>query len=190
MPENLHKADRVRGDPAVVSPLGEADAKGAVTVDMPQGPAQLDGKLLVAHGLEQIIQRIHRVPLHRVPGDAGNEEDHQVLVSLPDRAGHVDAVGPAHLHIEKEQIEGARLPQQQILTVGEGGDGIFPGFFPKVSVQIGTEPGKILFIVIHGCDTQHTNATFLPCELYHRGKALFKFNKDRRPFSSPFVRFG
>ena len=115
------------------------------------------GQPFPLHRFHHIVQRLHGITVKHKVGIAGDKDDEQAVVALADAAGRLHAVHPAHLHIQKQQVQFAGMlgqPGAQALAGRKFVDH-FGIFFPQQLFQLYFQcfPGPAL--IVADADADH-----------------------------------
>lgn len=120
--DNLHIHQLVRGDAA--QPAWGVHRKAALLVHQVdiQCLFEFQGKIVVAHRLEQKAHRVYLVSLQSVLHQVCDEDDRHIFVVPAQFHGGVHAVFPRHLNIQKRHRINGLIVLKELLTVIKPGD--------------------------------------------------------------------
>lgn len=134
---------------------GDGDELARAVLHALQGALHPLRKSEVTHGLEHIIQRIHRVALHDVLRRAGNKEDNDLLVHLANLAGSFHAVHVAHQDIHEDDIVIAAVVLDDFRAVRKDGDVNLLVNLLRKPFQIFCQCALTAFLVFNQCYANH-----------------------------------
>lgn len=134
---------------------GDGDELARAVLHALQGALHPLRKSEVTHGLEHIIQRIHRVALHDVLRRAGNKEDNDLLVHLANLAGSFHAVHVAHQDVHEDDIVIAAVVLDDFCAVRKDGDVNLLVNLLRKPFQIFCQCALTAFFIFHQCYTNH-----------------------------------